>query len=179
MVQYDLYSANGDDIKEKLDRGDIDLGILLEPIEAAKYDYIRLPIQDVWGIVVSKDHPLARQGFLPPEKVSELPLILPRRKIVQDEIAGWLGVEQSKLKIFALHNLLTNAIPLAEAGLGYPVCVQGAYTIRKTESVCFVPIFPERTSGHVLAWKKRRAFTSATTRFIEHIKNAIQAWETL
>ncbi len=89
-VQYDLYSANGDDTKEKLDRGEIDLGFLLEPVETA----------------------------------------------------------------------------LAEAGLGYPICVQGAYTIRETDGVRFVPIRPERTSGHVLAWKKNRALASATLRFI-------------
>lgn len=175
MVQYDLYSANGDDIKEKLDRGEIDLGVLLEPVEAAKYDYFRLPIQDIWGIVIRRDDPAAKQGFIPLEDVSKLPLILPRREIVQDEIASWFGVDRSRLNIFATHNLLTNATLLAEAGLGYPVCVQGAYTIRETEKVCFVPIVPERTTGHVLAWKKNRIFTTATSLFIEHIKNTIKA----
>lgn len=38
-VKYELYSADGDDIREKLDRGDLDFGILLEPVEAAKYDF--------------------------------------------------------------------------------------------------------------------------------------------
>lgn len=174
-VQYDLYSANGDDIKEKLDRGEIDLGLLLEPVEAAKYDYIRLPVHDVWGIVVEKTHPLVSQGSVSLEEVSELPLILPRREIVQEEIASWLGVERSKLKVFALHNLLTNATLLAQAGLGYPVCVQGAYTIRETDGVRFVPIIPERTSGHVLAWKKNRALASATSLFIQHINDTILA----
>lgn len=175
MVQYDLYSANGDDIKEKLDRGEIDLGLLLEPVEAAKYDYIRLPIRDVWGIVIGRDHPIAEQGFISPEEVCKLPLILPRREIVQEQIASWLGVEKSQLHIFAVHNLLTNATLLAQAGLGYPVCVQGAYAIRETENVCFVPIVPERATGHVLAWKKNRIFTTATSLFIEHIKHTVQA----
>ncbi len=175
MVQYDLYSANGDDIKAKLDRGEIDLGFLLEPVETAKYDFIRLPCQDVWGVLVAQNHPLAEQGFIPLEEVRKLPLILPRRKIVQEEIASWFGVEKSRLNVFAVHNLLTNATLLAEAGLGYPICVQGAYTIRQTEGVCFLPIVPERTSGHVLAWQKNRIFASATTLFIEHIRNTLQA----
>lgn len=106
------------------------------------------------------------------EDILKLPLILPRWEIVQEEIAGWFGVERSKLNIFATHNLLTNATLLAEAGLGYPVCVQGAYTIRATESLCFVPIRPERTTGHVLAWKKNRIFMTATSLFMNYIKNA-------
>lgn len=175
MVQYDLYSANGDDIKEKLDRGEIDLGFLLEPVEAAKYDFIGLPIRDIWGIVVAQDHPLAQQDFLSLEEVCKLPLILPRREIVQEEIASWFGVERSKLKVFAVHNLLTNAILLAQAGLGYPVCVQGSYTIRETDGVRFLPIIPERTSGHVLVWKKNRVLASATSLFIQYINDTISA----
>ena len=171
MVQYDLYSANGDDMKEKLDRGEIDLGILLDPVETAKYDYIRLPVQDRWGIILEGGHPLARQGFVSLEEASRLPLILPRREIVQEEIASWFGIKRNKLNVFALHNLLTNAIPLALAGLGYPVCVEGAYTIRPVEGIAFVPITPERFAGHVLAWKKNRVLASAATRFVTHIKN--------
>lgn len=173
MVQYDLYSANGDDIKEKLDRGEIDLGILIDPVEAAKYDYIRLPAQDRWGIILKQDHPLAQQGFASWEEASKLPLILPRREIVQEEIASWFGVERNALHVFALHNLLTNAIPFVLAGLGYPICVEGSYTIRPAEGAAFVPILPERFSGHVLAWKKNRILAAAAARFIAHIKNTI------
>lgn len=171
MVQYDLYSANGDDIKEKLDKGEIDLGILIDPIEAAKYDYIRLPVQDRWGIILKEDHPLARQGFVSLEEASKLPLILPRREIVQEEIASWFGVERSKLNVFALHNLLTNTLLFVLAGLGYPICVEGSYTIRPVKGTAFVPITPERFAGHVLAWKKNRALASAAARFITHIND--------
>ena len=120
-VQYELYSADGDDIREKLDRGELDFGILLEPVEAAKYDFIRLPYWETWGIVLRKDDPLARKESLSREDVLALPLILPRREIVQDNIAGWFGVERSQMHIFAGHNLINNAALLAEAGLGYPV----------------------------------------------------------
>lgn len=86
-VQYELYSADGDDIREKLDRGNIDIGILLEPIEAAKYDYIRLPYQEQWGILMRRDDPLAQKTSIGIQDILTLPLILPRRTIVQNEIA--------------------------------------------------------------------------------------------
>ena len=64
MVQYDLYSADGDDIREKLDLGSIDMGILLEPIETAKYDYIQLPFQEKWGILMRRDDILAQKNSI-------------------------------------------------------------------------------------------------------------------
>lgn len=171
LVQYELYSADGDDIREKIDRGNIDIGVLLEPIEAAKYDFIRLPFQEVWGILTRRDDPLADRDAVSVEDILDLPLILPRRTIVQSEIANWLGVEIDRLKILASHNLLTNASLLVERGLGYAICVRGSYTIRENDKTRFVPFAPERTTGHVLAWKKNRIFTPATSLFIQFIKN--------
>ncbi len=165
QVQYEIYSADGDDIREKLDRGELDFGVLVEPVEAAKYDCLRLPYWETWGVVMRKDDPLAEKQVLTAEDILPLTLILPRREIVQDNIASWFGAERSQLHIFGSHNLLNNAALLAEAGLGYVVCVGGAFEIRGGEHLCFRPIVPERTSGHVLAWKKNRVFHSAASRF--------------
>lgn len=169
-VKYELYSADGDDIREKLDRGDLDFGILVEPVEAAKYDFFRLPYWEIWGVLMRKNDPLAQKEAIERDDVLNIPLILPRREIVQDHIAGWFGVDRSQLNVFAGHNLLNNAALLAEAGLGYVVCVGGSFEIRGGENLCFVPLSPERTTGHVLAWKKNRVFHSAADRFREYVR---------
>ena len=164
-VRYELYSADGDDIREKLDRGDLDFGILVEPVEAAKYDCFRLPYWETWGVLMRKDDPLAEKAAISGDELLSLPLILPRREIVQDNIAGWFGADRSQLNIFAGHNLINNAALLVEAGLGYAVCVGGSFEIRGGESLCFIPFTPERKSGHMLAWKKNRVFHSAAGQF--------------
>lgn len=171
-VKYELYSADDDDIREKLDRGDLDFGILVEPIEAAKYDFFRLPYWEIWGILMRRDDPLAQKAAIGRDDLLNIPLCLPRREIVREHIAGWFGVEQSQLNVFAGHNLLNNAALLAEAGLCYVVCVGGSFEIRGGENLCFVPLTPERTTGHVLAWKKNRVFHSAANRFKEYVQAA-------
>lgn len=169
-VRYEIYSADGDDIREKLDRGDLDFGILVEPVETAKYDFFRLPYREIWGLLLRKDDPLAKKPAIEKEDILSIPLILRRREIVQDHIAGWFGVERRQLNIFAGHNLLNNAALLVEAGLGSVVCVGGSFEIRGGENLCFVPLAPEWTTGHVLAWKKNRVFHSAASRFREYIR---------
>lgn len=171
QVRYELYSADGDDIREKLDRGELDFGILLEPVEAAKYDDLRLPYWETWGVVVRRDDPLAEKEAVTREDILPLPLILPRREIVQDHIAGWFGVDRSQLNIFAGHNLLNNAALLVEEKLGYVVCSSGAFDLRGDGDLCFRPFSPERTTGHVMAWKKNRVFHSAASRFRDFVKD--------
>ena len=94
---------------------------------------------------------------------------MPRREIVQDNIAAWFGVDRGHLNIFSGHNLINNAALLVEAGLGYAVCVGGSFEIRGGENLCFVPFTPKRTTGHVLAWKKNRVFHSAAGQFRSYI----------
>ena len=169
-VKYEIYSADGDDIRDKLDRGDLDFGILVEPVEAAKYDFFRLPYWETWGVLMRKDDPLAQKDCIEKEDILSRRLIMPRREIVQDHIAGWFGVERTQLDIFASHNLINNAALLIEAGLGCVICTGGCFEIRGGENLCFVPLAPERTSGHVLAWKKNRVFHSAADRFREYVR---------
>ena len=116
------------------------------------------------------DDPLAAKESITISDILPLPLIVPRRTIVRDEIASWLGVDSTKLHIVASINLLTNAALLTEKGLGYVICSSGTYWIRPNEKTCFVPFVPERTTKHVVAWKKNRVFSTATKLFLEQIK---------
>jgi DNA-binding transcriptional LysR family regulator len=54
-VQYQIYTGNGDDIRDKIDSGLVDAGILIEPVEIAKYEFIHLPFQDIWGVLMRKN----------------------------------------------------------------------------------------------------------------------------
>ena len=47
-----FFSGDGYDVAERLDRGLIDFGTLIEPVEVGKYDSLRLPRPDVWGLLL-------------------------------------------------------------------------------------------------------------------------------
>ncbi|QQO07696.1 LysR family transcriptional regulator [Breznakiella homolactica] len=173
-VRYEIYSANGDGIRGKIDCGRIDMGILAEPAETAKYDHIHLPCKDTWGVFMPAADPLAKKKNLRVNDLAGLPLFVPWRNIVVDEIESWAGAEGKNLNILGYNNLMTNTLPLIERGLGYAVCVEGALSIRPHGNIRFVPFYPKRTSGHVLVWKKNKVFSRAGELFLEHIKTVLQ-----
>ncbi|MDR0325879.1 MAG: LysR family transcriptional regulator [Oscillospiraceae bacterium] len=170
MVRYEIYSANGDGIRDKLDSGQVDMGILVEPVEVAKYEFVRLAFQDTWGVLMRREDPLAKKENIRVGEIVGLPLFLSHRRIVTDEIESWLG-EHSNLHIVATHDFITNIMLLIERGLGYAVTLQGAYSIRPSEKLRFIPFSPERKSGHVMAWKKNRIFGQAASLFMDYIKD--------
>ena len=160
-VHVEVYSADGDDIRAALDAERIDMGIVLEPIESAKYDAIALPHADVWGVVVRRDSPEGALDALDFATAAKLPLILPRRYIVLDDIAEWFGVDPKALNVVLYHNLPTLALRFASAGIGAVLCVKGSFEIRPVEGLKFIPFEPLRTAGHRLIRRRNRTLGRA------------------
>lgn len=160
-VVLEAYSADGDDIRAALDLDKIDMGIVLEPIESAKYEALPLPHEDVWGIVVRRDSPEGALDSIDFARASEMPLILPRRYIVLDDIAAWFGVEPEKLNVVLYHNLPTLAFRFAAEGLGAVLCVKGSFDIRPVDNLKFLPFDPIRTAGHRLIRRRNRRLSKA------------------
>ena len=169
QVEFHLYNEMADDIKERMDKGLIDVGLLLEPVDIVKYDFIRLSQKETWGVLTRKDHPLAEREVISPKEVTEYPLILPLREKVRAEVLNWLEKDEKDLRIPLSYTLLSNAVLLVEEGLGCAFCLDGALAVRSSPNLRFIPISPEHTTRSVLIWKKNHLFSPATSLFIQEI----------
>ncbi len=169
-VQYEIYMNTSDYIREQLDKGLCDFGLLLEPVDIEKYEFFRMPGKEVWGLFMEKEHPLAGKDLIRREDLAGVPLITPSRLSVQKEISGWLGEDVDRLNIFGTCNIITNAQIMDDLG---PVCfmsVKGAMDSMQNERLVFRPLYPELTLTSVLVWKKFQPFSRAAGRFLEKIK---------
>lgn len=169
LVQFHLYNEMADNIKDRLDKGLLDVGLLLESVDTVKYDFIRLSQKETWGVLMRDDHPLAFRESIRPEEVANYPLILPLRERVRAEILNWLKREEKDLNIPLSYTLLSNAALLVEEGLGCAFCLDGALAIHSSPRLRFVPVYPEHMTRSVLIWKKKHLFSPAASLFIQEI----------
>lgn len=173
-INFNFYSGNADNIKEEIDKGILDFGLLLEPVEIDKYDYIRMPVQEHWAAIVPKDSPLAQKERVSPQDLLDKPLILPSRNRVKSELANWFGVAFDEMNVFSSNNLITNAALLVEQGLGYALTVYGAVSLYGNEKVCIKRLTPDLYSTSVIAWKKHQPMGRAAAQFLHHIRMSIE-----
>lgn len=171
LVQFEIYSAAADEIKERIEKGIFDMGLLTEPVDVGRYEFIRMPYKERWGILVRKDSELADKAFVTPEELAKFPLLMVRRELVRNELASWFGDYFEKLQIPATYNLIVNAAIMVESGVGVALCIDLGSSFYG--DLCFVPLAPTLETGSVLAWKKNQTFGTAAAKFIEHIKNTI------
>lgn len=166
-VSFDIFTATADLVKEQMDKGLIDIGLLLEPVNMEKYDFIRLDMKENWVVLMRPDDPLAEKENVTAEDL--LPLILPRRMNVQNELASWFGDYYGKLNVVFTSNLSTNGAVMVGAGLAYSLVIEGA-ALWNQSKITYRPLSPALTATSVLAWKRGQPFSLATTKFINQIK---------
>ncbi len=170
QVTYELFAADGDLIKNYLDRGNLEIGIVSTPINAAKYHYVRLPIDDRWGIAVTQDSPFRNQKVIKINEIKDHPLIIPSRSLVYDEISNWLKEAEQGLKIVATYNLLANGAYLASSEIGNLVCIEGA-PLPPATNLTFIPLFPKRKLEHYLIWRKGISISEPAQQLINLLRS--------
>ncbi|MFR7418433.1 LysR family transcriptional regulator [uncultured Megasphaera sp.] len=176
-IHYHLYSGNSEDVTERLDKGLLDFGILIQPADIAKYDYINLPTKDTWGVIMRKDSPLAQKETIRKEDLLELPLICSRqaimRKWTNNEFTAWFGNDFEKLHIVSTFNLVYNASIMAEAGIGYVIAFDKIVTTTANSSLCFKPLEPRLESGMAIVWKKDQVFSRPAELFLKTLRESL------
>ena len=174
-VTFELYTATAEQIKDRMDRGITDIGILLEPIDKEKYDYIDLEQKEQWVVAMRPDSPLAKLEHIAPKDLRGLPLILPHRLDVQSELAHWFGDEYDKLNILFISNLPSNSSVMVYHGLAYSMIVGGSISFWDPEKITYRPLVPELTASSVLVWRRKQPFGVAAEKFIAFMRQKIHA----
>lgn len=170
LVSYDIFTATADLVKEQMEKGLVDIGVLLEPVDMEKFDFIRLTEKERWVVLMRPDDPLAKKEAISAKDLKNMPLILPMRTNVQNELSNWLGDSFQSAKVLFTSNLCTNGALMVQRGLAYSIVIEGAVPFWDKEKIAYRPLYPELTANSVLAWKKQQPFTLAADRLIEHLK---------
>ena len=172
-IRYHLFSGNGDDVTDKLDKGLIDFGIVIEPFDISKYDFIRIPQKDTWGLLMKKESPLASKDFIEPSDLLNIPIITSSQRLVESEISKWFGKDLSQLNIVATYNLVYNASLLVDEGMGYALCLDKLINTTGDSKLCFRPLYPPLEASLNIIWKKYQVFSRASETFLRHLQESL------
>ena len=170
LVQYNLFSSNSDGIKERIEHGTLDIGLLLEPVDIGRYAFVRMNSREEWGVLVREDSPLARLESVSPNDLAGAPLYMTSRYAVRHEIDSWLGECADYIDRTISFNLLYNCAVVVQRSGGAAVCLRLNCSY---DSLRFVPLSPRIETGSVLAWKEHQTLSPAVSAFIRFAKQYI------
>lgn len=169
-IRYHFYSSGTDAVNERLDRGMLDLAIIIRDVDMTRYNYLKVPSLDRWGLIMRKDNPLAAHPYIRQEHLIGVPLILSRQSM-RSEMPRWLGELQDKLNIVATYDLLFNTTVMVREGFGCVLGFEGLTYTGAESDLCFRPLEPTLTSPMYIVWKKYQVFSPAASLLLKELKS--------
>lgn len=173
LIRYRIYSGDAEHITERLDKGLIDFGLLVEPVDITKYEYLRLPVKDTWGVLMHKDCPLAEKEYICAEDLWDKPLIVSHQTYADSEMSAWFRKELSSLNIVMNYELIYNASHFVKKGFGYAIALNNLINTTGESELCFKPLYPKLEAGLCVVWKKYQVFSRASEQFLRNLQMLI------
>lgn len=172
-VKFHTYSGDADSILDRLDKGLVDIGLLLGPIRQEKYDYLNLHQKDVFGLLMPKDCKLACQESINIDQLKSLPMILAEQTFSGHQELEWFGADYSVMNVVATYSLIYNATFLVERGIGYALCLDKLVNTQG-RNLTFRPIVPELSVDLYIVTKKYQTFSPAAKIFLQMVQEKLE-----
>lgn len=174
-VTFGIYTCNADYSKERIDSGLSDIGLLLEPVDIDKYDFMRLPVRENWCVLMRADDELAKRETITPKDLAGKRMIIPWREKMHKELASWMGRHFEKDNFTIISNMSTNASIMAYKGMGYTMCIEGGKPFLDNSKICARRLNPPLTATTVLVWKRNQPLNNAVSKFLEYAKEYLSS----
>ncbi|MBS6677970.1 MAG: LysR family transcriptional regulator [Clostridiales bacterium] len=174
LIRYHFYSGGTDAVYERLDQGLLDFAIIIQEVDLSKYNYLKIPSYDRWGVLMRNDSPLAEKASIHVEDLMGLPLICSRQAL-QEERPRWFGENLDKMHIVATYDLLFNTSVMVRENFGYAIGFEGLVDTGPDSGLCFRPLEPVLESPMYIIWKKYQVFTPVASMLLQEIKETFEA----
>lgn len=170
-VSFELITGTGPEVTEQIDKGLIDLGLLIEPINYEKYEFKRLSHIEKWGIIMHKDSPLAKKDKIKAKDLKNLTVGYSNRREVQKLLSKHLKLDVTELDTLVTFNLISNVIGLAEKNQVHLLTLVSVINEGDENEITYRLFERELSTTMAFVWKKGKTFNDATLKFIQFLKD--------
>ena len=171
-IHYHITSGDTQQVTERLDRGLLDFAFIVEPPDLSKYNYLEVPEQDTWGILMRKDCPLAEKSQIGIDDILPYPVFCSEQAAKVD-LPRWCGENIDQLNVMATFNLTGNAAIFVKEGLGIALTFDKLVEINDEGNLCFRPITPVLQTKMYVIWKKYQVFTPVAQLMLEQLNSIL------
>lgn len=166
---YHITSGDTEQVTEKLDKGLLDFAVLVERPDYAKYNVVKMPESDRWGMVMPAGCSLAQKDCITFEDLLGMPLFCSGQGWHAD-LPLWCGERINELTLEGSFRLSYNASVFTREGLGYLLTFEHLVNTSSESGLVFRPLYPELTTDMFIIWKKHQVFTPIAERFINELQ---------
>lgn len=170
LFHYHIISGDRTVVLDRLDRGLLDFGVVVEMPDIDRYQYLELPGVDRWGVIMPKGHPLAKKEAVRVDDLYGEELICSEQSVEAD-IPRWCGKKADRLIFTGNTNLAYNGSVFVGEGLGLMLSFEHLILPSAENGLVFRPLEPKLENKMYLIWKKYQVFSPIAQRLLDEFLN--------
>lgn len=170
-LTYHVDSGTTRQVLDKLDAGIMDFVVLAELPDRTRYEFVKFPDHEHWGVVMAKSAPLAKKKAIAPADLKGLQLFCSDQSWARD-IPRWAGRAMGDLTREASFGLAYNGAIFAREKLGYLLAFDHIVDTGPGSGLVFRPLEPPLHTDLYFTWKRGRPLTPIAERFCRQVREA-------
>lgn len=172
-VNIHLVSTPGDQVRDGVDKGTLDFGVITTEEALPEYEQLQFPQKDAWGLVMPANHALAQKESLAPTDLVHHRILLARQADVEQTLLNWAGKYRDDLQIVGTYDMYYSMHVLVRNHVGLAFSFDKPDYHQPNNQLVFRPLVGMPRFSSKMIWKKGRHHSRLAETFLTKISNEI------
>ena len=172
-VKIHILSGDYEFAKRRLNTGAVDFAVIIGNLPLDNYASLQLPEKDTWGVLMTKDDPLAKKSAITAEDLVGRNVLNSQQAENRKYFDSWFGNYKEQINIIGTVNLNFNGTLLVKNKAAIMLSLDKLANISDESNLTFRPITPMLKQPVTVIWKRETNLSPVADLFLNRLRASI------
>lgn len=172
-VKIHILSGDYEFAERRLDTGAVDFAVIIGNLPLDNYASLQLPEKDTWGVLMTKDDPLAKKSAITAEDLVGRNVLNSQQAENRKYFDSWFGNYKEQINIIGTVNLNFNGTLLVKNKAAIMLTLDKLANISDESNLTFRPITPMLKQPVTVIWKRETNKSPIADLFLNRLRASI------
>lgn len=172
-VKIHILSGDYEFAERRLDTGAGDFAVIIGNLPLDNYASLQLPEKDTWGVLMTKDDPLAKKSAITAEDLVGRNVLNSQQAENRKYFDSWFGNYKEQINIIGTVNLNFNGTLLVKNKAAIMLTLDKLANISDESNLTFRPITPMLKQPVTVIWKRETNKSPVADLFLNRLRASI------
>lgn len=172
-VKIHILSGDYEFAERRLNTGAVDFAVIIGNLPLDNYASLQLPEKDTWGVLMTKDDPLAKKSAITAEDLVGRNVLNSQQAENRKYFDSWFGNYKEQINIIGTVNLNFNGTLLVKNKAAIMLTLDKLANISDESNLTFSPITPMLKQPVTVIWKRETNLSPVADLFLNRLRASI------
>lgn len=172
-VKIHILSGDYEFAERRLKTGAVDFAVIIGNLPLDNYASLQLPEKDTWGVLMTKDDPLAKKSAITAEDLVGRNVLNSQQAENRKYFDSWFGNYKEQINIIGTVNLNFNGTLLVKNKAAIMLTLDKLANISDESNLTFRPITPMLKQPVTVIWKRETNKSPVADLFLNRLRASI------